>query len=399
MRILAFILGLWFSHVANCEFITPAKQAILIDAGSGMILFEKNAYEPMAPSSMTKIMTIYMVFEALSQGRLSLEDTVLISKNAWKQEGSRMFVEPGSWVKVKDLISGTIVSSGNDSSYAFAELLGGTIENFAKQMTKKAESLGTKVTIFKNPNGLPDEGHQSSAFDLALIALRTIENFPSYYKQFYSQTSFSYNNITQKNQNNLLYLNLGADGLKTGHTVIGGYGLTASAIQGDMRLVLVVNGLQSSEERSQAVKDLMTWGFRNYATKLIFEKDEVLGELAIQSGTQMNVPVMAGEKLFITKERYGSISNLRIRNLANMAPIEKGKIVGYLQVTESSKQNAFEIPLIAVNSVKQAGWFQQLARFIKAIFVSDDTHHRVNSFESSLTSRIQEAFTNYASAP
>jgi len=218
---------------------TEAKQVVLYDFNTGEILFEKNGDEIMVPSSMTKIMTAHLVFERIREGHLKLTDALPISEKSWRIQGSKMFVALNSDVPVEDLLQGVIVQSGNDACVALAEGLSGSEESFAEEMTKKAKAMGAQNTVFLNASGWPDDGHFTTAKDLALMASHTIRDFPDEYKKYYSQIDYTYNSIKQGNRNPLLYKNLGAgivaDGMKTGHTDAGGYGLVGSAVQNGHR--------------------------------------------------------------------------------------------------------------------------------------------------------------------
>ncbi|HEY8189199.1 MAG TPA: D-alanyl-D-alanine carboxypeptidase family protein, partial [Micavibrio sp.] len=237
---------------------TPAKQAIMLDFDTGAILMEKNADERMTPSSMSKEMTMYMVFEALKSGKLTLEQTLPISERAWRMQGSKMFVGINSQVKVEDLVRGVIIQSGNDAAIALAEGVGGTEDNFALMLNKKAEELGMKNSHFMNASGWPDPQHYSTAHDLSILAYRMVHDFPEYY-HYYSEKEFTYNNIKQGNRNPLLYRNIGADGIKTGHTDEGGYGLIGSGILDNRRVIFVVNGLSSMQERADESARMLEW--------------------------------------------------------------------------------------------------------------------------------------------
>ena len=228
----------------SAGFETGAKQVIIVDYTTGAELYGKNADEIMDPASMTKMMTIYKLFERLKNGSLSMEDTFLVSEKAWRKKGSKMFVPVGGRVSVEDLVRGIIVQSGNDASIVVAEGLSGSEAAFAEQMTAKARELGMTNTTFRNASGWPEPGHTTTARDLAILAAATIRDFPELYK-YYAEMEFTFNKIKQGNRNPLLYRNTGADGLKTGHTEAAGYGLTASAVRGDQRLIVVAHGMKS----------------------------------------------------------------------------------------------------------------------------------------------------------
>ncbi|HYH18896.1 MAG TPA: D-alanyl-D-alanine carboxypeptidase family protein, partial [Azospirillum sp.] len=254
---LAAVGGVLPARAATIE--TIAKQAILLDMTSSTVLFEKNADQRMPPSSMSKVMTMYMVFEALKSGRLSLEHTLPVSERAWRMQGSKMFVELHNMIKIDDLIKGVIVQSGNDACIVLAEGLAGSEPAFAEQMNKKAKEIGLTATNLTNATGWPDPNHYVTARDLAILAERLIKDFPEYY-HYYSIRDFQYHGIKQGNRNPLLYRGIGADGLKTGHTDAAGYGLTGSAEREGRRLILVVNGLPSMQARADESARLIEWG-------------------------------------------------------------------------------------------------------------------------------------------
>ena len=271
-----FILIIFVSNISPLSALeTPSKQAILIDMTTDTVLFSKNADELMTPSSMSKIMTIYKLFGRLKDGGLSLTDTFSVSEKAWRKKGSKMFVSLKSRVKIEDLIRGIIVQSGNDATIVVAEGLSGTERTFAEELNSSAKKLGMTNSNFTNASGWPDPGHETTARDLAILAAATIRDFPEYY-HYYAETTFTYNGIKQGNRNPAIYQNIGADGLKTGHTEAGGYGLTASAIRKDRRLILVINGLASKKIRAIETERLFDWGFREFSNYSLFKKEKLL---------------------------------------------------------------------------------------------------------------------------
>lgn len=246
--ILAVMMAMLAAYPAKAEPMTTiATQAIIVDASTGTILLDKGANDRMPTSSMSKTMTIYMVFDALKEGRLKLDDEFLVSEKAWRMEGSEMFIKVGDKVKIEDLIRGVVVQSGNDAAVALAEGLAGSEEAFAEAMNARAKDLGMTGSHFVNASGWPHPDHYSTPRDLALLAYRIIHDFPEYY-HYFSEKEFTYNNIRQQNRDPLLGKLPGADGLKTGHTEVAGYGLIGSAKRGDRRLILVVNGLKSQQD-------------------------------------------------------------------------------------------------------------------------------------------------------
>jgi D-alanyl-D-alanine carboxypeptidase (penicillin-binding protein 5/6) len=335
---------------------TTAKQAILIDFDTGAVLFEKDSETPMAPASMTKIMTLYLLFQRLEDGRLSLDDSLPVSKKAWRKGGSKMFVEVDTRVAVEDLIRGVIVQSGNDASIVVAEGLSGSEQHFAEEMTATARGLGLTHTTFRNATGWPDPEHTTTARDLARLAAQTIADFPDLY-HYYGETTFTFNDIRQGNRNPLLYKNMGADGLKTGHTRDSGYGLTASAARDDRRLILVVNGLDSVRQRARASERLLDWGFREFDNYPLFKAGATVTEAAVWLGDPATVPLVIERDLTITLPRKARRA-MRVTTVYQgpiPAPIEKGREVAKLMVTAPGVET-LEIPLIANQAVERLGF-------------------------------------------
>lgn len=369
-------------------FHSPAKEAVLLDFNSGAILFEQEAHKLTSPSSMTKTMTIYMVFEALTRGIIDLDTKFYVSKKAWKQKGSRMFVEVGHDVSVKDLIQGTIVSSGNDSSIVLAEGLAGSEESFAEQMTNKAKALGAKNTVFLNSNGWPDLGHQSSVYDLALIARATIRDFPKLYKKFYSQQQYTYDNIKQYSQNKLLFQKRPSyvvDGLKTGHTSSGGFGLSFSAKKDDFRVVGVVNGLDSAKERIAAARNLLQWAFHTFSTKKIVTKGPVM-QLPMKNGEKKSISLVALKNYYYSfKTREAQYPLTEIQVIKDQAPIKAGEHIATLKVT-GSLQPELEIPLYAKDSIEEYSFVQKYYRKLLSLVVDP---------EEPTIEDLQSGFTKY----
>jgi len=334
---------------------TTAKQALLMDYDTGVELFAKNADTEMRPASMTKMMTVYLLFERLKDGSLSLDDEFSVSTKAWRKGGSRMFLEAGSRVRVEDLIRGIVVQSGNDASIVVAEGLAGDEEAFAREMTSKARSLGMSQTTFKNASGWPDPEHKTTARDLSILIEATIRDFPDLYR-YYSETSFKYNSIKQNNRNPLLYRNGGTDGLKTGHTEESGYGLSASAIRNGRRLILVINGLPSQKSRRSESERLLDRGFREFNNYALFERGAFLTNAGVWLGRENIVPLVAKEGLQLTlKRKLRKALKVTVRHMSPIpAPIEKGAPIGMIVVTLPDR-NPIEIPLLAGKSVGRLG--------------------------------------------
>ncbi|MFN7000411.1 MAG: D-alanyl-D-alanine carboxypeptidase family protein, partial [Elioraea tepidiphila] len=248
---------------------TLARHALIVDFATGATLLEKDADVPMPPASMSKLMTAYVVFELLRDGRLRLDQELPVSERAWRMGGSKMFVEVNTTVKVEDLLRGVIVQSGNDACIVLAEAISGSEEQFSELLNERGRAIGLTNSTFRNSTGWPHPQHRMSCRDLALLAARLIHDFPDYYR-YYAERSFRFNNITQENRNPLLYRNVGADGLKTGHTEESGFGLTASAVQDGRRVILVVNGLPSMRARSEESERLMRWAFTEFENVRLF---------------------------------------------------------------------------------------------------------------------------------
>ncbi|MDH3474374.1 MAG: D-alanyl-D-alanine carboxypeptidase [Rhodospirillales bacterium] len=336
-------------------FETAAREAILVDAATGAVLFEKDADVSMPPASMSKIMTIYMVFESLKDGRLSLDDKLTVSEKAWRMGGSKMFVEVGDEVRVEDLLRGVIVQSGNDACIVLAEALGGSEEGFAQAMTERAREIGLTGSSFANATGWPHPEQRMTARDLATLALRTIENFPDYYG-YYAETSFVWSDIKQGNRNPLLYKSIGADGLKTGHTEEAGYGLTGSAVQDGRRLILVINGLSSIKARAEESHRLLAWGFREFDNYALLGAGETVEEADVWQGELETVPLVLAEDLVVTLPRK-SRSNMKVKVRYDgpvPSPIAEGQEIAALVVSAPEIADVV-VPLLAGQAVERQG--------------------------------------------
>jgi D-alanyl-D-alanine carboxypeptidase (penicillin-binding protein 5/6) len=339
---------------------TEAKYALLVDFETGRVLLQKDADTPMAPASMSKIMTAYMVFERLRSGQLRLDDTLPVSETAWRRggavsDGSTMYMPLGGQVKVEDLLRGIIVQSGNDACIVIAEGIAGSEEAFAELMTKRGKEIGLVASTFRNAHGLPDPDHVMSARDLAQLAKRTIEDFPEYY-HYYSEKEFVFNKIRQGNRNPILYKDIGGDGLKTGHTSVSGYGLTASAKQGERRLILVVNGLGSMKKRSEESERLLSWGFREFNNYRLVRAGDAIAEAEVWLGDEPTVPLTAARDAVVTlprKARPGMKAVVRYDGPV-AAPVNAGDRVATLVVT-APEVEPIELPLVAAKAVDRRG--------------------------------------------
>ncbi|MEE8280206.1 MAG: D-alanyl-D-alanine carboxypeptidase family protein [Alphaproteobacteria bacterium] len=363
-RLAAAVLALLVGTGPVWAIETAAKQAILIDAETGAVLLEKNADEPTPPSSMSKVMTVYMVFERLKDGSLSLDDKFPVSKKAWQKKGSKMYVLIDTSVRVEDLLRGIIVQSGNDASIVIAEGLAGSEEDFAAQMNEKAREIGLEASVFRNASGWPEEGHVMSVRDIATLARRTIQDFPEYYP-FYAEKSFTYSGIRQGNRNPLLYRNMGADGLKTGSTEGGGFGLAASAVRDGQRLILAINGLPSARARAIDAQRLIEWGFREFNNFALFRAGETVEKADVWLGTEPAVALVIEKDLVVTlprtARRKAKITVLYTGPIA--APVKMGTEIAKLVITAPGIKTV-EVPLLAGADVEQLGLFGRLSAAI-----------------------------------
>lgn len=334
---------------------TPAPFAYLLDLSSDTVLMEKASDIPTAPASMSKMMTVLMVFERLRAGTLRLDDTFPVSERAWKKGGSKMFVRVDTRVSVADLLRGIIVQSGNDACIVVAEGLAGSEDAFAADMTVRARELGMVDSNFVNATGWPDDGQVMSAKDLATLAKILITEHAEYYSMF-SEQSFTFNEITQRNRNPVLSEEIGADGLKTGHTERSGYGLVASAKRGERRLVLVLNGLESTTQRAREAERLLEWGFRSFEGITLFEAQAPVDEAPVWLGEKASVPLVMAQKLAITLPRHARQKmQVSVKYDAPVpAPVEKGTKVGVLRV-DVPGIDPVERPLVAGADVYALG--------------------------------------------
>tara|TARA_B100001121_G_C18697615_1_gene625719 strand:+ start:979 stop:2130 length:1152 start_codon:yes stop_codon:yes gene_type:complete len=345
---------------ANNQIETLAKYAIVLDYQTNKILLNKNSEELMFPASMSKLMTAYVVFSHLSSNKISLEDTFRVSEKAWKKGGSKMFVEIGKRVSVEDLLRGMIIQSGNDASIVLAEGLFGSEELFSMEMNRFARTLGMNNTNFRNSTGWPDPEHVTTAKDLSLLAISLYKNFPEFMK-YYSEKNFTYNDIKQGNRNPLLYKNLGSDGLKTGHTEESGYGLVGSALRNGRRVIIVVNGLKSSKDRSNEAERLIDWSFREFKNYELFDKNDIVFDIPVWLGNKETVPLVLNKKLLLT------LNNKQYRNLKLKinykgpikAPIKKDTKLATLKIY-LDKGEVIEKPLYSNVSIEQLTFIGKL---------------------------------------
>jgi len=346
---------------------TPARNAYVIDLATNTVLLNKAADIPMPPASMSKLMTIFMVFDRLKKGSLNLDDTFLVSEKAWRKGGSKMFVKVGDRIKVSDLLRGIIIQSGNDACIVVAEGLAGSEDAFAEMMTRRAKEIGLTNSNFANATGWPHPKHYMSARDLAVLSERLVTDFPEHYKIFAEKT-FTYSKIKQSNRNPLLYRDIGSDGLKTGHTEEAGYGLAASAVRGERRIVMVVNGLTSIRERSRESLRVMEWAFRTFKPYALFKKDDVITKADIWLGDAPSVSLTIPEDLKLTLSRTAR-DKMKVTVKMNnpvAAPVKKGQRLATLIVSAPNFQTR-EIPLLAAEDVQQLGFVGRIGAAIQHV--------------------------------
>lgn len=332
-----------------------ARQALIVDFATGAVLLEKNADQLMPPSSMSKLMTMYVVFEQLKAGRLQLDQALPVSERAWRMGGSKMFVELGAQIKVEDLIRGVIVQSGNDACIVLAEAISGSEQQFAELLNSTGRRIGLQNSNFRNSTGWPDPEHRMTARDLAILARRIIEDFPDQYR-YYNERSFRFNNISQDNRNPLLARVAGADGLKTGHTEEAGFGLTGSARRGDRRVILVVNGLPSMRARAEESERLMEWAFREFEAVVLFRAQDTIEEVPVYLGERNRVPMVGGRDMVLTLPRqWRQRLQVRLRYEAPLtAPVARGQVIGTM-IVGGQGVPPLEVPLMAGADVERLG--------------------------------------------
>jgi D-alanyl-D-alanine carboxypeptidase (penicillin-binding protein 5/6) len=340
---------------------TQARHALIVEVETGAVLLDKLADEHMAPASMSKIMTAYVVFDMLKQGRASLEDELPVSERAWRLQGSKMFVPIGGRIKIEDLLKGMIIQSGNDACLVLAEGLAGSEAAFLELMNQKAKEIGLKDSHFANVDGLPSPDHWMTARDLVTLSTRTIRDFPQYY-HYYGQVDYEFNNIKQGNRNPLLYKGMGADGLKTGHTEEAGYSLTASVKRDDRRIIIVLGGLPTMKVRAQESERLIEWAFREFNDYKLFAAGDKVEDAELWLGSDPKVPLTVGQDLVVTMPRK-SRKDMKVTveyDRPIPAPVSKGQMIGKVIVTAPDVPPA-EAPLVAGASVDRMDAFGRIA--------------------------------------
>ena len=357
------------SHAAYID--TDAEVAVVIDGHTGKVLFSKDKDKKTYPASMTKIMTTLIIFEKLANETLSLDDKFLVSEKAWRErEGSSMFVEVDKEIRVEDLLRGIIVQSGNDACIVVAENIAGTEESFAKMMTQKAKEIGMKNTNFTNSTGMYDKDNYSTVYDIALLSMHLINEYPQYYHLF-AETEFEWSGIKQNNRNSLLYKNMGVDGLKTGHLSKSGYGLAASAVDQNRRVISVVNGFESTQKRTQGSSRLITWAFREFTNLKLFEKEDIVGQVEISGASSKESDVSTGEEIIITvpkSKRDGLTTNIVVDDNIS-APLNAGDKIGYLEISVPGEENQ-TYELYATNEIDRSNIFVRFFNYLINLILS-----------------------------
>lgn len=351
---------------------TKAEEAIIIDHETGTVLLEKNADKRMPTSSMSKVMTIYLVFQALKEGRLKMDDEMAVSEKAWRKGGSKMFVKVGDRVKVEDLIRGVVIQSGNDATIVLAEGISGNEDVFAESLTQQAQAMGMSNSHFVNASGWPDPDHYSTARDLSILAQRLLDDFPEHY-HYFGEKTFKYNNIEQPNRNPLLFRNIGADGIKTGHTEDAGFGLMGSAVRNGRRLVLVVNGLKSEAERADESARLLEWAFRSFENRTLIKAGETVEEAPVWLGAKETVPLVTEKDVYVTipvlQSERDKLKVTVSYDAPLAAPIAKGTAAGTLKVDVAGLET-HEFKLVAGADVAELGLFARTMAKAKQLLLN-----------------------------
>jgi len=344
--------GAWAQAKKDETSRTSAPQAMLIEADSGSILYERDADKLIYPASLAKLMTAEYVFNEVKQGRLKLDDEFIISEDAWRRGGapsrtSSMFAPIHSKVRVEDLLRSVIIQSGNDASIALAEGIAGNERTFADRMTKRAREIGLVHSTFMNATGLPDPDQKVTVRELAKLARHIIHTYPEFYK-IYGEPEFTWNKIRQYNRNPLLKVDIGADGLKTGYTKESGYGLVGSAVQNGLRLIVVVAGLDTANERANEGRKLLEWGFRSFQSRLLFAEGQAIGDAKVYGGDRGRVPLIPVKavRIMLPRNANDKIIARIVYTGPVPAPVKKGQEIGRLKVWRNDAV-ALEMPLYA----------------------------------------------------
>ena len=371
------VVGIIFPILSSASALVPpapqikATSYILLDAQTNKVIVEYEADERNPPASLTKIMTTYLVEQMIQRGVVERSEKVPVSIKAWKAEGSKMFIREGTEVDLMDLLRGVVIQSGNDASIALAEFVAGDEASFAQMMNEQAEKLGMLNSNFLNSTGLPDEGHYSSARDMALLTKDMIKRFPEHY-QLYSERSFKFNNIDQPNRNRLLRYDRSVDGVKTGYTKAAGYCLVASAERNGMRLISVVMGAENDDSRVRESQKLLTYGFRNFETSTIYEESEIVKSAPLFYGAEEVISLGVSENVSVTIPR-GSYEKLEAQiKMPKIieAPVRKGDVLGELLLM-MDEETIYKTSVISLENYEQAGLFSRFSDYLELIFLDE----------------------------
>ena len=371
------IAGIILPILSSASSLVPpppqikATSYILLDAQTNKVIVEYEADERNPPASLTKIMTTYLVEQMIQRGVVERSEQVPVSIKAWKAEGSKMFIREGTEVDLMDLLRGVVIQSGNDASIALAEFVAGDEASFAQMMNDQAEKLGMLNSNFLNSTGLPDEGHYSSARDMALLTKDMIKRFPEHY-QLYSERSFKFNNIEQPNRNRLLRYDRSVDGVKTGYTKAAGYCLVASAERNGMRLISVVMGAENDDARVRESQKLLTYGFRNFETSTIYEESEIVKSAPLFYGVEEVISLGVSENVSVTIPR-GSYEKLEAQIKVPKiieAPVRKGDVLGELLLMMDDEA-IYRTSVISLENYEQAGFFSRFSDYLELIFLDE----------------------------
>jgi len=371
------IAGIILPILSSASSLVPpppqikATSYILLDAQTNKVIVEYEADERNPPASLTKIMTTYLVEQMIQRGVVERSEQVPVSIKAWKAEGSKMFIREGTEVDLMDLLRGVVIQSGNDASIALAEFVAGDEASFAQMMNEQAEKLGMLNSNFLNSTGLPDEGHYSSARDMALLTKDMIKRFPEHY-QLYSERSFKFNNIEQPNRNRLLRYDRSVDGVKTGYTKAAGYCLVASAERNGMRLISVVMGAENDDSRVRESQKLLTYGFRNFETSTIYEESEIVKSAPLFYGVEEVISLGVSQNVSVTIPR-GSYEKLEAQIKVPKiieAPVRKGDVLGELLLM-MDEEAIYRTSVISLENYEQAGFFSRFSDYLELIFLDE----------------------------
>ena len=368
------LMACWTSAADAQLFSTRAPEAYMVDAETGTILFSKDADKPVPPASLAKLMTMELVFQAIKSGRLTLEDPFYISVNAWKNGGagsggSTMFAKVKSSVPLEDLIKGMAVVSANDACIAIAEGMAGSEENFARLMTERARALGFDHMVFKNSTGLPADGEVVTVKELALLGLHLWREYPDLY-HYFALPDFTWNNIKQRNRNPLLGMDIGADGLKTGHTDAAGYGIVGSAERNGRRLFVAMTGMSSSGERGEEARKMLDWGMRAFEKSELFAQGETVSEASVFGGAQSSVALKAKGpvSIFVPITNRDQLKARVVYTGPLIAPVEEGTQVGKLKVWIGDTLSQ-ETPLYTADAVDKGTIYQQATSALEELAI------------------------------